>query len=42
MLDAGGHPPEVLERLIEQGGLVRAEFGGHTFYVRRFTGLQRR
>ncbi|MEL7667924.1 MAG: radical SAM protein [Actinomycetota bacterium] len=42
MLDAGGHPPEVLERLIERGDLVRAEFGGHTFYVRRFTGLQRR
>ena len=42
ILDAGGHPPEVLERLIERGDLVRTEFGGHTFYVRRFTGLQRR
>ncbi|MBN2248638.1 MAG: radical SAM protein [Coriobacteriia bacterium] len=42
MLDAGGHPPEVLERLIERGDLVRTGFGGHTFYLRRLPGLPRR
>ncbi|MGB4441996.1 MAG: radical SAM protein [Coriobacteriia bacterium] len=35
LLQVGGHSPEVLERLIERGEVVRTEYGGHTFYVRR-------
>lgn len=36
LLEAGGHSPEVLERMIEHGDIVRTEYGGHAFFLRRF------
>lgn len=35
LLAKGGHPLAVLDGLVQCGSLVRAEYGGHTFYLRR-------